>query len=148
MSPGGGAVWGRRQHRDPLGGSAAQDRQRGPKQDRRLQAPRDRGRVPHVDVGPDQGEGLHPARAGGRTRRARAEGGLPLGLDFRPRREAELQKKAWWLANAIDLTSRADGRNGSSTRTALILPAWSSSTRPGPEPTWHRYAAGLRVAAA
>ena len=58
------------------------------------------------------------------------------------------KKKAWWLANATVLTSHAGGRNGSSTRTALILPAWSSSTRPGPGPTWRRCAAGRRAAAA
>src|SRR5438128_11629745 len=95
-------------------------------------------------AGADQGEGLHPARAGGRTRRARSEGGLPLGLDLCPRREAELQKKAWWLANATVLTSHAGGRNGSSTKTALILPAWSSSTKPGLGPTWRRCVAGHR----
>ena len=68
--------------------------------------------------------------------------------ELRARREAELQKKAWWLANAIALTWRAGGRNGSSIGTASILPAWCSSTRPGPRPTWRRCAAGHRVAAA
>ncbi len=47
---------------------------RGTEQDRRLQAPRDRGRAPHMASGADQGERLHPARAGGRTRRTRSEG--------------------------------------------------------------------------
>jgi hypothetical protein len=36
MPPGGG--WRRRQHGDPVGGPAAQDRQPGSQQDRRLQA--------------------------------------------------------------------------------------------------------------
>lgn len=39
------------------------------------------------------GEGLHLARAGDGTGRARPEGGLPLGLGVRPCREAVAQKK-------------------------------------------------------
>ena len=105
--------------------------------DRRLQAAGDCGQAPHMAAGADQGEGLHPAGAGG----------LSLGVDLRPRREAELQKKAWWLANAIVLTLPAGGHNGSSIRTAsTLLPAWSSSTRAGPRPTWRPCAAGHRAA--
>jgi transposase-like protein len=55
---------------------------------------------------------LHLAGACRGTRRAWAEGRLPLGVGVRPRREAQLQKKAWWLANGIVPTSRAGERNG------------------------------------
>jgi putative transposase len=41
------------------------------------------------------------------------------------------KKKPWWLASAHVATSRADARNGSSTRAGLIPRAWYSSTRPG-----------------
>ena len=102
----------------------------------------------HRDLvaGAHQGKGLHLARAGGRARRARAEGRLPVGVGVRPRREAELQKKASSPANAIVLTSPAGARNGRSIRAASILSAWSSSTRPGPRPTWPPCGAGRRAA--
>ncbi len=58
--------------------------------------------------------GLHLARAGRRTGRARAESRLPLGLGVRPRREAQLQKKPWWLANAIVPTSHGGEHSGQS----------------------------------
>ena len=50
--------------------------------------------------------------------------------------------KPWWLANAIGLTSRNGGRSGSSIRVGSRRSAWSSSTRPGPRPTWRRCADG------
>ena len=74
------------------------------------------------------------------------QGRLSLGLELRPCREAELQKKAWSPANAIVPTSRAGERNGQSIRAALSQSAWSSSTRPGPRPTWRRCADGRRAA--
>src|SRR5438445_6693226 len=41
-----------------------------------------------------------------------AERGLKVDyLELRPRREAELQKKPWWPANAIAPTSRTGGRS-------------------------------------
>jgi len=59
------------------------------------------------------------------------------------------KKKAWWLANAIVLMWRAGERGGSSIRITSILPAWCSSTRPGPRPTWRRCVAsaprGMRL---
>ena len=55
---------------------------------------------------------LHAARAGGGTRRARAQGRLSLGVEFRPRGEAQFQKKASWRASANGPTSREGGRNG------------------------------------
>src|SRR5438067_3837586 len=70
-----------------------------------------------------------------RTRRARPQGRLSGGLELRPRREAKLQKKPWWPANAIAPTSHAGGRSGASIKTASSLSVWSSSTRPGPGPT-------------
>ena len=111
-----------------------------------LQAESDRGQASQLAVGARQGEGLHLARAGRRTCRARSAGRLPYGLGLRSCREAELQKKPWWLANAIVRTSHAGAPNGSSTRTASSLTAWSSSTRLGPGPTWRRCAAGRRGA--
>src|SRR6266481_5907987 len=59
----------------------------------RAQAESNFGRAPCPVAGARQGKGLHLARACRRTRRARAEGRLSSGLDLRPRREAELQKK-------------------------------------------------------
>src|SRR5205807_10425386 len=65
-----------------------------------------------------------------------AERGLKVDyLELRPRREAELQKKPWWPANAIAPTSRTGGRSGTNIKTASSLSVWSSSTRPGPGPT-------------
>ena len=69
--------------------------------------------------GADRGRGLHPARAGGRARRARPEGRLPLGVELRSCREAELQKKPCSPASRIVPTSRAGGRSGSSIRAAI-----------------------------
>ena len=51
------------------------------------------GRAPCLVAGARQGKGLHLARACRRTRRARPQGRLSGGLELRPRREAELQKK-------------------------------------------------------
>ena len=59
----------------------------------------------------------------------------------------KLQKKASSPANANVLTSPADARNGRSIRARSILSAWSSSTRPGPRPTWPPCGAGRRAAA-
>ena len=134
------------QHGDQLGAALAGDRQRCAGQDGRAQAEGDLGRAPRLAVAADQGRRLHLARAGGRTCRARAEGRLPLGVGVRPRREAELQKKAWWPANAIVPTSRGGGRSGQSIKAASSLSAWSSSTRPGPRPTWRRCGDGRRAA--
>lgn len=47
-----------------------------------------------------------------RACRTRAEGRLPLGVGLRSCREAQLQKKAWRLANAIDPTSRGGEPSG------------------------------------
>src|SRR5437660_12432170 len=78
---------------------------------------------------------FHLAWACRRTRRARPQGRLSGGLELRPRREAELQKKPWWPANAIAPTSRTGGRSGTNIKTASSLSVWSSSTRPGSGPT-------------
>ena len=87
-------------------------------------------------IAADQSRRLHPARARGRACRAWAEGRLPLGVGVRPCREAQLQKKAWWLANAIVPTWRGGGRSGQSIKIASNLSVSSSSTRPGPGPIW------------
>src|SRR5579875_1459820 len=47
-------------------------------------------RTPNLAAASDQGRRLHVAWACRRTRRARAEGGLPLGVGVHPCREAEL----------------------------------------------------------
>ena len=117
VQPGGGAVRGGDQHGDQLGAAVARDRQRCAGQDGRSQAEGDCGRASRLAAAADQGRRLHLARAGGRARRARAEGRLPLGVGVRPRREAQLQKKAWWPASTIVPTSRGGGRNGQSIRT-------------------------------
>ena len=44
-------------------------------------------------------------------------------------------KKAYTPASRSVPTSPGDGPNGKSIKGGLILPAWSSSTRPGPKPT-------------
>jgi len=44
-------------------------------------------------------------------------------------------KKACTPASRIVPTSPGGGRNGESIKDGLILPGWSSSTKPGPKPT-------------
>src|SRR6267142_1216958 len=114
--------------------------------DGRAQAEGDFGEAPRLASGTHQGRGLHVARAGRRTLRARAEGRLPVSVGVRPRRKSELQKKASWPANATVLTSPAGARNGRSIRARSILNAWSLSTRPGPRPTWQPCGVGRRAA--
>ena len=71
----------------------------------------------------DPGRRLHLTRARGRTLRAGVEGRLPLGLGVRPCREAQLQKKAWWLANATAPTWRGGARSGQNIKIASSLSA-------------------------
>src|SRR5262249_54984759 len=106
----------------------------------------DRGGAPGLAVAADQGRRFHVARAGRRARSARPEGRLSVGLGVRPCREAQLQKKAWWLASASVRTWRGDGDRGRSIKAASHLSAWCSSTRPGPKPTWRRCAGGRSAA--
>src|SRR6187399_3256247 len=65
-----------------------------------------------------------------------AERGLKVDYrsvwEFVHAEKLSFKKKAWWLANAIAPTWRADGRSGQSIKIASSLNAWSSSTRPGP----------------
>jgi transposase len=72
-----------------------------------------------------------------------AERGVKVDLELRPRRGAELQKKAFCQASKNGLTSRAFGRGGRSIKDGSTPGALSSSTRPGRKPTWHRSGAGL-----
>ena len=90
---GGGALWCRLQHGDRLGEAVPRDRQRGARPDGRPQAEEDYRAHGATGCCSGAGTGLHPARAGGRTRRARPAGRLPLGVGVRPRREAQSQKK-------------------------------------------------------
>src|SRR5262245_50669422 len=59
-----------------------------------------RRRAPRLAVATGQGGRLHLALARRRVRRARPESRLPLGLELRAHREAQLQKKASPPANA------------------------------------------------
>ena len=144
------AIRGGHQHRYQLGEARAGDWQRRIRQDGRTQAKADFGRASPLAIAADQGWRLYPARAGLRARRTRAEGGLSVSLGVRPCREAEFQKKARWLANATIPTSHGGGRSGQGIKIASSLSAWSSSTRPGPGPTWppEPDRAGLRQAQA
>ncbi len=78
--------------------------------------------------------------------RTRTEGRLPLDVGVCPRREAELQKKAWRLANAIVRTSRGGGRSGWGIKIASSLTASSLLTRPGSGLIWLHYEGGRRAA--
>jgi len=100
-----------------------------PGQNGRAQAEGDRGGAPGLASCTGHGARLHHPRAGGGVRRARPQGRLPIGVEFRSHREAELQKKASSPASATGLTLLADGGSGSSIRTASLPSAWSSSTR-------------------
>src|ERR1700728_5193623 len=117
-----------------------------PGQDGRSQAESDFERARGLVIAADQSWRFHLARAGCRAWRARVEGRLPLGVVGRPCREAELQKKAWWLANAIGPTWRGGAPSGQSIKTASNLSGWSSSTRPGPGLIWLPCGDGRRVA--
>ena len=79
---------------------------------------------------------LHHTRARCRPCRTGPEGRLSLGMGLRACREVQLQKKAWWLENAIVPTWRGGEPSGQSTKVASKLSGWSSSTRPGPGQTW------------
>jgi hypothetical protein len=129
-------VWNRDQHGDWLDGAAARDRQRCSGPDGRPQAEGDFGGARSLVIATGQERRFHLARARCRTRRARPEGRLPLSVGVRPYRGTQLQKKAWWLANAIVPTWRGAAPSGQSIKTASNLSGWSSSTKPGPEPIW------------
>ena len=96
-------------------------------------------------VATDQGRRFYHTRARCRACRSRPEGRLPLGVGVRACREAQLQKKAWWLANAIVPTWRGGAPSGQSIKIASKLSGWSSSTRPGPGPIWRPCGDGLRA---
>ncbi len=114
--------------------------------DGRTQAEGDPRRARGLSVRAHSARSLHAARAGGGTRRARAQGRLSLGVEFRPRGEAQFQKKASWRASANGPTSREGGRNGRSVRTRSSPSVWCSLMRPGRRPIWSRFAAGRRGA--
>ena len=58
---------------------------------------------------------------------------------FVHRARAQLQKKRAWPASRTGPTSRAGGARWQALPGAASIPrAWSSSTRPGPRPTWRR----------
>ena len=86
---------------------------------------------------------------GARCRACRTwpQGRLPLGVGLRACREAQLQKKAWRLANAIEPRLRGGEPSGQNIKVASKLSGWSSSTRPGPGLIW-RGLAGMGAARA
>jgi hypothetical protein len=81
--------------RGEVDAKAAGDWQRRAWQDWRPCAAEDRGRPTGVACRADGG-GVHPARTGGRTCRARAAGRLSHRLDIHPPRRPQLQKKPGW----------------------------------------------------
>ncbi len=133
------------QHRLDATGQGYRQRCSGP--DGRSQAEGGFGRSRGLAVAADQGRRFHDTRARCRACRTWLEGRLPLGVGLRACREAQFQKKAWRLANAIDPRSRGGGPSGQNIKVASKLSDWSSSTRPGPEPIWRPCGDGHRVAA-
>src|SRR5262249_18710703 len=71
---------------------------------------------------------------------------LPDGLELRPRRETQFQKKAWWPASATVPTSYGGAHSGGSIKTRSSPSVSSSSMRLGPRPTWHHCVDGGRGA--
>lgn len=113
--------------------------------DGRSQAEGGLGRSRSLAVAADQGRRFHPTRSRCRACRTWPEGRLPLGVGVRACREAQLQKKAWRLANAIDPRSRGGEPSGQSIKVASKLSGWSSSMRPGPGPIWRPCGDGRRA---
>ena len=64
---------------------------------------------------------------------------------LRPPRH-QLQKKAFARPSRIGLTSPRRGRHGLKISPSSIPSAWSSSTKPAPQPTWRDCAVGRRAA--
>src|SRR4029078_6041669 len=87
-------------------------------------------------IAADQSRRFYLARARCRACRAWLEGRLPLGVGGGPCREAQLQKKAWWLASATVPTWRGGASSGQSIKTASNLSGWALSSRP--RPSHHR----------
>ena len=96
---------------------------------------------------PSSGGGV-PGQAGAGTAgslgriRHRAEPGIDTPLSAC--RRTELQKKARSPTNRTDLRSPAAVPAGDAISEASIPAGWSSSTRPGPRPTWRRSGAGAK----
>ena len=146
MPWGGAAFRGRGQQRDQVDGAVSADRECGARADRWSQAEGDFRRASGVADRPMPGAGFHVARVGGRTgRRAWPQSRLSVSVELRPCGEAQLQKKPCWPANRIAPTWPAVAPSGATTSGGLIPPAWSSSMRHGPRPTWRRYADGRRA---
>ena len=139
------AVWSRDQHSDRLDEAGRSDRQRCSWPDGRSQAEGGFGRPRCLAVATNQGRRFHHTRARCRACRSRPEGRLSLGVGFRTCREVQLQKKAWWLANAIVPTWHGGEPSGQSIKVASKLSGWSLSTRPGPGQTWRPCGDGPRA---
>ena len=80
--------------------------------------------------------------------------GRGLRVDYRTvwkavhRAGYSFKEKPRWPPSNADRTSRAGGHAGNATRNGLIRAGWSSSTKPGPRPTWRPCAVGRRRASA
>jgi hypothetical protein len=83
-----------------------------------------------------------PDRSPATARRSRCCDRDWLDLAVLRPRGRQLQKKRCSPASRTGPTSRAEGQAGKGIRERLILPASSSSMRPGPRPTWSAPTAG------
>jgi hypothetical protein len=87
--------------------------------------------------------GLHLAWSCGGTCRPWSQVRLLDGLELRPSRRAELQKKPSCQASKTGLTSPASGRAGKPIKGRSIRGGSSSSMRLGPRRTWRLCADGV-----
>ena len=145
---GGGAVWRRRQHGDHLGAAFSGDRQAWRRGKMGGHKPRAiRGEHARLAAGSGQGERDFTLRG---LVAELAERGLKVDYravwNFVHAEKLSFKKNRGGQRTAIVLTSRAGGRSGGRIRARSSRPAWCSSTRPGPRPTWRRCAAGRRAA--
>ena len=120
--------------------------QRGARPDGRAQAQGDCRRACRSFWRGASGKAGSRCAGSARTRRARPQGRLSIGVELRPRRKAQLQKKPSSPANAIDPTSRGGASSGRNVRAGSTVSAWCSSTRRGRRPTWRRCEDGRRAA--
>jgi hypothetical protein len=117
------------QHGDQLGPAVPRNRQRFAGPNGRPQAESNRRRAPRLAAVQDQGKRFHLARPRHRARSTRPQGRLQDGMEFRPYRETQLQKKPCSPASKIARTSRVGVSSGKNIRPGSRLSAWSSSMR-------------------
>ena len=93
------------------------------------------GRAPHLVAGAHQRHGLHLARTGRRTVRARPHVDYRAVWNFVHAEKLSFKKKPCSPANATVPTSRDGGCSGACIKTASSLNVWSKAMRPGLGPT-------------